>query len=174
MADKDRNEKPHLLTAKVEAYGRYKGISWGIQCPYEPQDIRDCGVVEECTGSEADVAKYGCRPYPVEPKFPQGHTPDAELPEEFRLAWRAWEDEVTEWQCAHYYYGGGSYGHRVGDCWFTHILGEGDVEPEGILENIPDNTPINGPFKVEVHYEGSYDETSPSFTLWKEPDGNPS
>jgi hypothetical protein len=173
MDEKYRNDQPHLLIAKVEAYGRYKGIAWAVQCPYEPSEIRDCGLIEECSGSEKDTAKWGCPPYPAQPKFPEGQKPDEDLPEDFRLAFLAWEDAVEDWKDEHIRCGDG-YGHRIAECWFTHILAEGDVEPEEILENIPDNTPINGPFKVEVHYGGSYDETSPSFTLWKEPDGNPS
>lgn len=54
----DRNEKPHLLIAKVEVYGRYRGIAWSVTCPYAADDMRNCGVVEACTGSEADVAKF--------------------------------------------------------------------------------------------------------------------
>lgn len=168
MAHQDRNERPHLLIAKVEAYGRYKGVRWVIQCPYEATDLRDCGLIEECTGSEKDAAKWGCKPRPVEPRGMPEDTADN------RSAWNDYLAAEDEWQDDHVRYSDG-YGHRIGECWFAHILGEGDVEPEDILENIPDDTPINGPFKVEVHYEGSYDESSPSFTLWKETaDGDPS
>lgn len=168
MNNDDRNERPHLLIAKVEAYGRYKGVSWSIQCPYGPDDIRDCGLIEECTGLPRDAEKWGCNPRPVEP---QGMPVDVA---DNQSAWTDYFIAEDEWTDAHVRYSNG-YGHRVGECWFAHILGEGDVEPEEILANIPDDTPINGPFKVEVHYEGSGDETYPSFTLWKEAaDGDPS
>ncbi len=168
MSSDDRNEKPHQLIASVEAYSRYKSVSWSVKCPYSAEDIRDCGVIEECTGSEEDVAKYGCRPYPQMPKYPEGfdHMGDV-LPEDFRQALAVWEDDVIEWKDEHIYYGDG-YGHRAGECWFTHILAEGDVEPEDILHAIPDGTLINGPFEVRVSYEGSFDEAEPNFTLWKD------
>lgn len=168
----DRNEKPHLLIARVEGYVRYKGVRWVVECPY-PGETRDCGVIKECSGSEKDVAKWGCRPYPDQPKSPEGYKFDKELPEDYRQVFLAWEDDVTEWKDEHLFCGDG-YGHRAKECWFTHILAEGDVEPETILENIPDGTPISGPFRVEVHYEGSFDETEPSFILWKESDDDPS
>lgn len=160
---KSRNEKPHLLTVKVQSYGRsgqYKGVSWTVQCPYGLDDIHDCGMIEECTGSEEDAAKWGCTPRPVEPRRIEDTADN-------RSAWNDYLAAEDEWQDDHVRYSDG-YGHRIGECWFTHILAEGDVEPEDILKNIPDDTPINGPFKVEVHYEGSYDEVYPSFTLWKE------
>lgn len=95
---------------------------------------------------------------------PQGLPEDAA---DNRDAWAQYFAADEEWKDEHIYYGDG-YGHRTEECWFTHILAEGDVEPEDILENIPDGTPISGPFEVAVHFEGSYDETEPNFILWKD------
>jgi hypothetical protein len=170
--ESDRNEKPHQLIASVQAYGRYNSVQWSVKCPY-PGEARDCGVIEECSGTEKDVAKWGCRPYPVEPKLPEGYKFDNELPEDYRQAFLAWEEDVEEWKDEHIYYGDG-YGHRAEECWFTHVLTEGDVEPETILHGIPDGTLIVSPLLVSVYYDGSFDETEPNFTLWKEPDDDPS
>jgi len=175
MSNDDRNEKPHQLIASVQAYGRYNSIMWSAKCPY-PGEARDCGVIEECSGTEEDIAKWGCRLYPQEPKFPEGYNRvDGNLPEDFVQAFAAWEGDVEEWKDEHIYYGDG-YGHRAEECWFTHILAEGDVEPETILHGIPDGTLIVSPLLVSVHYDGSFDETEPNFTLWKKEDlhGDPS
>jgi hypothetical protein len=163
MTEKNRNDRPHLLIATVQTYGpsdRYKGVGWAVQCPYGPDDIRDCGMIEECTGSEEDAAKWGCTPRPVEP---QGMPEDTE---DNRSAWEKYLAAEDEWTDDHVHYAVG-YGHRIGKCWFSYILGQGEVEPEDILENIPEG-PIDGPIKVEVHYDGGLDEAYPSFTLWKE------
>jgi hypothetical protein len=165
---KDRNEKPHLLHAKVGVWSAYHGIDWSVECPYEDDDIRDCGAVEECSGVPADVERWGCRPYPEEPKFPEGQKPDEDLPEDFRLAFLAWEDAVEEWKSDHIYYGEGRYGHRSKECWFVQIVGLGDLEPDDFLHNIPNGTPVVSPLPVRVDYEGHYEETSPNFTPWKD------
>jgi hypothetical protein len=167
----DRNEKPHLLIAKVEVWGSYPGIKWSVECPYESDDTRDCGVIEECTGSSEDMEKWGCGPVPQEPSSKEvaqdmAHSGEDMSPE-MREAWDVYEDALEEWRDDHIYYGEG-YGHRSGECWFIHTLSEGDVEPETILAGIPDGTPIVSPFLVSVHYDGSFDEAEPNFTLWKE------
>jgi hypothetical protein len=167
--DKDMNERPHLLHIKVEQYGRYANLKYSVECPYEPGDIRQCGVIEECLSSEKDRLRWGCTPRPVEPKG---------MPEDMadnRYAWEQYFRADEEWQEEHLVLGGGGHGHRTEECWFTHILREGDIEPEDILTNIPDGTPIISPFKVEVHFEGSYDETEPNFIPWKDKsDADPS
>lgn len=167
------NQQPHELHAMVQRWGNYAGIKWRVVCPYPASEIHDCGLIENCTGSEQDVAKYGCRPYPVEPKYPEGfnHMSD-DLPEDFVKAFRAWEDDVVEWQCEHIGYGGGEYGHRIGECWFTHVMVEGDLDAENFLAHIPEDTPIISPLLVHVAYEGHYDETEPVFELWKDPNDN--
>jgi len=160
--DKNMNERPHLLHLTVDNPGHWANLKWSVECPYEPEDIRTCGMIEECFGSEKDRLRWGCNPRPIEPKGMPSESADN------HAAWGQYFAADDDWKSEHIDFGDGCYGHRTQECWFTGIIADGDIEPEDILANIPDGTPIVSPLKVEVHYEGFHDETMPVFIPWKD------
>lgn len=165
------NTKPHLLIARIDT-SSYAGIRWTVECPYE--GFRDCGMLVRCTGSEQDVEKWGCTPYPVEPTWPKGYKFDMEMPPETADAWRVYREAVSDWRDDHLEFDG-EHGHHNEDCWYIDRLRSGDEDPEYFLAHITPDTEIRSPLKVAVGYEGWQEEISPLFRLWKEAaDGDPS
>lgn len=152
------NRLPHLLIPVIDTHW-YAGIKWTMQCPYEGP--RECGLVEECNGTEKDVAKWGCELFPMAPSdYHEAAPASREDWEKFEAARDHWENEVH----------GGHRWHRTEECWFATVaVPNSDFEPEYFLEDIPDGTKITGPLKVLVGYEGSEEETEPTFKLWEEP-----
>lgn len=161
------NAKPHLLIPTIDTYG-YSGVKWTVQCPYEGP--RECGLVEECNGTPKDVEKWGCELLPELPNVtpvPNGkggyeyHAHDREAWEAFEAARDRWLNEVHD----------GYARHRTDECWFVHIATCSDYfEPEYFLADIPEGTPIAGPMKVLVGYEGHDEDTEPKFKIWEEKD----
>lgn len=159
------NAEPHLLIATVDAW-RSGGVKWTVQCPYEGP--RECGLIEECMGSPKEVERWGCEPHPVQPDVTP--IPDDrggwKYSEEDRKKWLAHEDALDHWKNVVH---GGYDGHRTDECWFVHISTVSDYwEPEYFLEGIPEGTPISGPMKVLVGYQGSGEDTEPKFKIWEE------
>lgn len=166
-----KNARPHLLIARVDV-SAYGGISWEVQCPYEGP--RECGAIERCYGSDKDVEKWGCTLYPTEPHAPEAYKPGEDLPQELKDAWDAYQQAVDKWREGHLYVENGDYGHRTDQCWFVDRLRSGDEEPEYYLAKITQGIEIRSPLKVLVGHEGSFEEISPLFKLWKESDGDQS
>lgn len=168
------NAKPHLLIPTIDPWWN-GGVKWTVQCPYEGP--RECGLVEECNGTEEDVARWGCEPFPAMPggygslvvAMPEGYDGlvVGPLSEERRAAWRKFEQERDRWEDEVH---GGYRWHRTEECWFATVaVPNSDFEPEYFLSDIPRDTPINGPIKVLVGYEGQDEDTEPKFKLWEEP-----
>lgn len=165
------NAQPHLLIARIDV-SAYAGISWSVQCPYEGN--RSCGMLVRCTGSPADVEKWGCTLYPVEPEWPKGYKFDMEMPPETADAWRVYRQAVSDWQDDHVSHEGDTF-HRGSDCWYINRLRSGDEDPEYYLAHITPETEVHSPLKVAVGHDGWDEEISPVFRLWKEAaDGDPS
>jgi hypothetical protein len=160
------NVKPHLLIVTIDAWFA-GGVKWTVQCPYEGP--RECGLLEECTGSPADVKQWGCELRPEIPDVrpvPNGKGGFKYLLED-QAKWEAYEKALDDWRNVVH---SGYEGHRTEECWFVHISKVSDYfEPEYFLADIPEGTPVNGPLKVLVAYEGSGEDTMPKFKLWKEP-----
>ncbi len=158
------NRLPHLLIPTIDTY-QYSGIRWTVQCPYETEGkAENCGIVEECNGTPQDVERWGCLLFPTPPSDSADLAALSEderkaLWEEFEAKREVW-DEVNEWH----------RWHRTTQCWYTHVaVPNSDFDPEYFLADIPRGTPINGPLKVLVGYEGSDEDTEPKFKLWEEP-----
>jgi hypothetical protein len=159
------NAKPHLLIATIDTYG-YSGVKWTVQCPYEGP--RECGLVEECNGSPADVAKWGCELYPEQPHvtpIPTGRG-GWTYSDEDRAKWEAFEKALDHWlEEVH----DGYRRHRTEVCWFVHIAECSDFwEPEYFLADMPNGLLLNGFLKVLVGYEGQDEDTEPKFKIWEE------
>ncbi len=165
-----QNRLPHLLVPLIDTK-MYSGVRWEVRCPYEGP--RECGVIQECHGTDEDVAKWGCEPFP---KQPPSATMAPDMSEEERKAsdraWTAFLDDMQEWKDVTH----GGYGyHHTDVCWYAEVaIPNSDFEPEYFLADIPDGTPIEGPLKVLVGYEGSDEDTEPKFKLWEEPTDDPS
>lgn len=158
------NRLPHLLVAEIDAHW-HSGIKWTVQCPYEAEKKAEgCGVVEECSGSLGDVVKWGCLLFP---ESPSDRPQYATLNEEERAAaWEEFEAKREVWDEVHDWH----RWHRTTECWYATVaVPNSDFEPEYFLKDIPRGTPIAGPLKVRVGYEGSDEDTEPRFRLWEEP-----
>ena len=159
------NRLPHLLIPEIDTHW-YSGVKWTVSCPYELLGTNEgCGVVEECHGTPQDVEKWGCRLFPEAPsdQYPSGHLLSDE---ERKAAWEEFEAEREAWDEAHDWH----RWHRTAECWFAHVaVPNSDFDPEYFLADIPRGTPITGPLKVLVGYEGSEEDTEPKFRLWEEP-----
>jgi hypothetical protein len=161
------NRLPHLLVATIDTHWN-SGIKWVIQCPYEADGKAEgCGIVEECNGTPDDVAKWDCLLFP---ESPSDHPPQlaAMSDEERAAAWSEFEAKREVWDEAHDW----NRWHRTTECWYATVaIPNSDFDPEYFLADISRGTPINGPLKVLVGYEGSDEDTEPKFRLWEEPDG---
>lgn len=155
------NRLPHLLIPTIDTH-QYAGIKWTVTCPYEELGSNEgCGIVEECNGTEPDVAKWGCELHPLPPSdYHEAAPASHEEWEAYEEARDRWLNEVHD----------GYRWHRTTDCWFAKVaVPNSDFEPEYFLADIPSGTPITGPLKVIVGYEGSDEDTEPKFKLWEEP-----
>jgi len=139
-----QNRLPHLLYAVIDDRG-WGNVRWRVECPYE--GVRDCGVLVPCTEHK-------------EPTQPRGLTGSAK-----RRAEQRFLQAYDEWHDLHGY---GAAEHPGSECWFEHMLTEGDIEPEYFLADIPNDTPLTWPLEIRVGHEGSYDESTPIFTTWKD------
>ena len=157
------NRLPHLLVAEIDTHW-HSGIKWVVKCPYEAEDEDEgCGIVEECNGTPADVEKWGCLLFPSSPSDESSYPEMSD--EERRAAWDEFEAKREAWDEAHDHH----RWHRTPQCWYAHIaVPNSDFEPEYFLADIPRGTPIEGPLKVLVGYEGADEDAEPKFRLWKE------
>jgi hypothetical protein len=158
------NRLPHLLKAEIDTHW-HSGIKWSVECPYEALGSNEgCGIVEECNGTEADVAKWDCLLFPDSPSDIEGF--QSLSAEDRSVAWDAFEAKREVWDEAHDWH----RWHRTTECWFAHVaLPNSDLDPEYFLADIPRGTPVLSPLKVLVGYEGSDEDTEPKFRLWEEP-----
>lgn len=161
------NAQPHLLVAKISP-GSHSGVQWDVKCPYE--GVRECGLTEECSGSEEEAKKWGCEPFPVSPPNMKGD-PNLRTPEEReadKAAWDKFFEAQDRWRDEVH---GGYLWHRTDQCWFEYALRSNpwDFEPEYYLALLPADMEINGPIKVMVGYDAYGEEVEPLFKLWEEP-----
>lgn len=159
------NKLPHLLTARIDTW-RSGAVKWSVICPYEGN--RECGFIEECNGTDYEVAKWGCEPHPKAPSDDLArYYLDGKLvgpPGAWEEAWDRYFEARDRWADEVH---GGYGGHRTDKCWFEYVLKEGDVEPEYYLEPL-EGQAVSSPLKVCVGYTGSGEETEPVFKLWEE------
>lgn len=139
------NALPHLLTATLDPDWR-DGMRWSVQCPYEGAG-RPCALLEECTK----------HPRPQSPGV--GCTP---MDPEFQQRWDEWEAADERWWEDHDF---GSW-HPANQCWASHMIAEGDYEPEYYLRSMPKGHVINGPLRIQIGRIGNYEEAEPVFRLW--------
>lgn len=155
----DANTQPHVLTPILSAW--HGGVRWEVHCPHTGP--RACGLVEECTGSEKDVEKWGCERFPEPPKDYGDAGPESD---EARDAWQKFEAARERWRDEVH---GGYEWHRTEKCFFEYAVKAGDFDAEYFLDQLPQDMVIPGPMKVRVGYEGSGEDTEPKFKLWEEP-----
>lgn len=156
------NAKPHILRAFLDPHAA-GGVSWTIKCPYEGP--RECGLVEECTGSDKDVQKWGCEPFPTPPSDYGDGGPE----EDRHAAWEAFEAARDRWENEVH---GGRKWHRTEQCWFEHAIGDWDFEPEYYLSTMTgpnEKLEISSPIQVAVGYDGYDEDTEPLLRPWTAP-----